>query len=1201
MPPKRASRQKLPKRPEELSDGAQLVPNPSEPLETKEPFLPGKPKSILSTMHSNTCYIGTCSPTFEKKHLGLLIVKGFISHQPAKILIDPGGEINFISDSFCQHHGIRVNDCQELGEMANGVEQTLLETRFPLVLHLKDYSERVHFAVSPLKRYDAIIGKEWCSSHRAEIKTYENRVDFVHKGSKHVIIADENIGSPFVSANTITTDFERSYEMFAVLVRPPEKIDGAKSSYPADIERILQEFDDVFPEKLPKGLPPKRIQEFKIDLEEGAKPQKKGLYRLSEKESKELREQLDELLESEFIRPSKSPWGSPVLFVSKKDGKMRMCIDYRALNRLTIKNSYPLPQIDDIFDQLNGAKFFSKIDLRSGYHQIRLDHDSIPLTAFRTRYGHFEFLVLPFGLTNAPATFMNLMNEIFREHLDVFVIVYLDDILIYSKTWKDHLDHIRVVLEILRKEKLYGKISKCVFGVTEVEYLGHIISQDGVSVDPQKVQAITEWPVPRSKQHVQSFLGLVNYYRRFIRDCSKIAKPLTELTKNTPFEWNEPQKNSFELLKKAICSVPVLRNFDAALPIYVTTDASQYAIGAVLEQEEQNKRKPVAFASRTLNESEQNYAAHERELLAIVDAVKWWRAYLHGNSFTIHTDHYPLRYLETQDNLSQRQVRWLERLVSFEFKIIPISGKSNVVADALSRQSHNVPSPTNRNKSLLQEVINQTTVDSNNLSVAFCDRSDLEELSKDYTKDKNLKAQYYNPMQPFEKKGDLLFRSGKICIPEGNFRVKLLHDYHCTPNTGHLGITKTINRLSPKFYWKNLRSDVIKYVRSCQCQRSKASNQKPAGLLQPLEPPKTKWTHVTMDFITPLPLSSKGNNGVLTVVDRLSKMIRIAPTKPNTDALSTAVLYKDHVYRHHGLPVNIICDRDPIFMSNFWKHLFKLLGTKITPSSAYHPQTDGQSEIMNRKIEEMIRSFVSFDKSDWDRFLVDFEVAYNSSVNATTSFTPFFLNYGIHPKTVPLDIITSENPAAEKFLQNMQEAVKEAQEQIKKSNESTAEYVNQRRRPSTFKVGDKVWLSTKNLALEDGAGSRKLNPKYFGPFEITEDINGVTYRLKLSQPMIDRGIHNAFHASLLKPYFEDQFSRETSPPPALQFHDGHEEYEVESITRHKKHRGKTKYLVKWKGYADHENTWQTEEDLLNAQDLLKEYKNKLKNRGDSSP
>ena len=870
-----------------------------------------------------------------------------------------------------------------------------------------------------------------------------------------------------------------------------------------------------------------------------------------------------------------------------------MCVDYRALNRLTVKNSYPLPRIDDIFDQLKGATYFSKIDLRSGYHQIRLDKPSIPLTAFRTRYGHFEFLVLPFGLTNAPATFMTLMNEVFKKHLDLFVIVYLDDILIYSRTWTEHLQHIRVVLKILREQKLYAKMSKCVFGVQKVEYLGHIISSEGLRVDPQKVQAVMEWPVPKNKQHVQSFLGLINYYRKFIKGCSLIGKPLSELAKNVPFHWGDTQEKAFLLLKEALCSAPVLKTFDPKLPIFVTTDASQYAIGAVLEQEDSKKRKPVAFASRTLNDAEQNYAAHERELLAVVDSLKWWRVYLYGNFFTVHTDHYPLRYLETQDSLSSRQVRWLERMANFDFKIIPISGKSNVVADALSRQPQDVQSPDPRNKALLQETISKTSPKIQNVALSSFpkfDDSTLDELVQEYQKDDKFRTQFQEPKEPYERLGKLLIRHGKICIPEGNFRVKLMHDYHCTPITGHLGTTKTINRLISKFYWNNLRSDVLRYVRSCECQKAKASNQKPAGLLKPLEPPETKWTHITMDFITPLPKSRNGNTGVLTIVDRLSKMLRVIPTRPNTDALSTALLFKNNVYRHHGIPENIISDRDPIFMSKFWKSLFKLLGTKISPSSAYHPQTDGQSEILNRKIEEMIRSFVGFDKKDWDKYLVDFEVAYNSSVHATTTFTPYFLNYGVHPKTVPMDLLNSDNPAANSFLENMQEALKEARVQITKSNEKASEYINKKRRPSNFRVGDKVWLSTKNLTLEDGAGSRKLNPKYCGPFEITEDINGVTYRLKLSQPMINRGIHNAFHASLFKPFYEDDFDRERKAPEPLVFQDGHEEYEIEKILNHRKKRNRTQYLVKWKGYPDHENSWVPEKDLANAQETLKEYR-----------
>ena len=342
-----------------------------------------KDKAVVSTTYCNAAFIETCSPTFERRPKGLLIVKGFIERGPAKILIDPGGEINFISDSFCDFHQLQIMECKESAEMANGTEQVLEETSKPVTVQMKNYTEPLYFAVSPMKRYDAIIGKEWCGAHRALIDCWRNEVRFIHKGKKYVVEADENIHSPFVSVNSLMRNFEEKHALFAVVVRPIEEEASVPKYYP-EIQNLLDQFTDVFPDEIPKGFPPKRKHDFKIELQEDAKPQKKGIYKLSEPEMKELRRQLDELLEKEFIRPSKSPWGAPIIFMTKKDNTLRMCVDYRALNKLTVKNSYPLPRIDEMFDQLKGAKYFTKIDLRSGYHQIRLSEESIPMTAFRT-------------------------------------------------------------------------------------------------------------------------------------------------------------------------------------------------------------------------------------------------------------------------------------------------------------------------------------------------------------------------------------------------------------------------------------------------------------------------------------------------------------------------------------------------------------------------------------------------------------------------------------------------------------------------------------------------------------------------------------------------------------------------------------------------------------------------------------------------
>ncbi|GJS58715.1 DNA/RNA polymerases superfamily protein [Tanacetum coccineum] len=365
---------------------------------------------------------------------------------------------------------------------------------------------------------------------------------------------------------------------------------------------VVREFADVFPDELP-GLPPAREIEFGIELIPGAEPISKAPYRMAPVELKELKEQLQEMLENGFIRPSVSPWGAPVLFVKKKDGSMRLCIDYRELNRITIRNRYPLPRIDDLFDQLQGAKYFSKIDLRSGYHQLRVREQDISKTAFRTRYGHYEFLVMPFGLTNAPAVFMDLMNRIFHEYLDKFVIVFIDDILVYSKSEEEHEQHLRIVLEILRQKKLYAKFSKCEFWLQQVAFLGHIVSADGIIMDPSKVEAITKWPRPTTVTEVRSFLGLVGYYQRFVEGFSRLALPLTQLMrKGEKFVWTDERQESFEELKRRLVYAPILTLPSGSDGFQIYSDASKKGLGCVLMQH----GKVIAYASRQLKPYEVN-------------------------------------------------------------------------------------------------------------------------------------------------------------------------------------------------------------------------------------------------------------------------------------------------------------------------------------------------------------------------------------------------------------------------------------------------------------------------------------------------------------------------------------------------------------------------------------------------------------------
>ncbi|WVZ84512.1 hypothetical protein U9M48_031541 [Paspalum notatum var. saurae] len=413
---------------------------------------------------------------------------------------------------------------------------------------------------------------------------------------------------------------------------------------------VVCESPDVFPEELP-GLPPDRNVEFSIEL-------------------------VPEQLDKGFIRPSSSPWGCPALFVEKKDqGGKRPCVDYRPLNAVTVKNKYPLPHIDILFDQLAGVRVFSKINLRSGYYQIKIREEDIPKTAFSTRYGLYEYLVMSFGLTNASALFMYMMNSVFMNELDKFVVVLIDDILIYSKNEEEHEEHLRIVLTRLREHQLYAKFSKCAFWLKEVSFLGHILSKKGVAVDPSKVESVLNWKQTETVTKIRSFLGLAGYYRRFIKDFSKTAKPMTSLTKkNAKYSWSPNCEEAFQSLKRSLTTAPVLAQPDVTKPFDVYCDASGNGLGCVLMQE----GRVVIYASRQLRKHEANYPTHDLELAAVVHTLKIWRHYLLGNTCHIYTDHKSLKYILTQPELNMRQRRWLELIKDYDLEIHYHPGKANL-------------------------------------------------------------------------------------------------------------------------------------------------------------------------------------------------------------------------------------------------------------------------------------------------------------------------------------------------------------------------------------------------------------------------------------------------------------------------------------------------------------------------------------------
>ena len=685
------------------------------------------------------------------------------------------------------------------------------------------------------------------------------------------------------------------------------------------LKELVSNYNDIFPKELPKELPPRRKVEHEIRLENNSKPPSRAPYRLSFIEQEELKKQLKQLLNSKLIRPSSSPFGSPVLFVKKKENTLRMCIDYRALNNITIKNRYPLPRIDDLLDQLSQAKYFSKLDLTSGYWQMRVKDEDIHKTAFTTRYGQFEFMVMPFGLCNAPASFQHLMNSIFQEFLDDFVIVYLDDIMVYSRTHEEHLKHLDIVFSKLRDNQLYAKLKKCEFMKTSVEYLGHIVGNNSIKPDKEKTKAIEDWERPRNSKEVMAFVGLANFYRKFVNNFSKRTLPLTNIMgKNKEFKWDKEQEDSFNDIKVALTNTPVLKLPTREGRFKVHTDASDYAIGAVLEQEDVNEKtiKPVAYFSKKLQGAQTRYATHVKELYAIVKALECWRHYLEGVNFDVYTDHFSLQYLRNQSELSKLQARWMEKLSTFDFEIIYKPGRTNIVADALSRKPQiNVLNLQAIDSNVKDKLIMELKKDINFRDIynKLINKEKIDE--KDEFKYKHYKIKdnilTYSVIENDEDEE-------RICIPNGEIKSKILNDYHNSVVAGHMGYLRTYEVIHRHFYWPKMFKEIKNYIARCEeCQKNKSTNQAPQGYLQPIPLPKQKWYKISMDFIVQLPRTARGHDSIWVIVDYLSKRAHFIPTRTNINSRQLAQLFIENIFRLHGLPQIIVSDRDPKFIQSF--------------------------------------------------------------------------------------------------------------------------------------------------------------------------------------------------------------------------------------------------------------------------------------------
>ena len=777
------------------------------------------------------------------------------------------------------------------------------------------------------------------------------------------------------------------------------------------------------------------------------------------------------------------------------------------------------------------------------------------------------------------------MNELLKEYLDDFVIVYLDDILIFSPNKELHYRHLRKVLDILHANQLYCARKKCTFVQTRVEFLGYVVSANGICTDPKKTIAIKNWPTPRNVKELRSFLGLANYYRRFVKGYSAIAAPLTKLTKkDETFVWTTCEEKAFLGLKAALTDTPVLSVPNMHKPYAVYCDASDLAAGAVLTQEGEAGDNVIAYESRRFSDAETRYSTYEKELAAVVHALRTWRHYLEGAKFTVFTDHHALKYLLTQKELTRRQARWLSYLQEFgnDLEVKYIRGTENIPADALSRRPDY--------QLLVISAVEPAAAWIEQLKTSYQEDSECQRV---------LQGTNFNPT--FTVIDGLIYKVAKdnnrLYIPASpSLKITVLQNNHDSTAAGHLGFDKTYERVATRFFWPGLRQDVKDYVKSCpHCQRNKTPNTLPSGLMTPLPIPDYPWEVITMDLIVALPPTPNGNDAVVTFVDKLTKMCHFVPAQTNITAPQLAQLFLHNVVRLHGLPLKIVSDRDARFTSTFWTTVFDSFGVSLQLSSSYHPETDGQSERANRTIEEMLRSYVTEIQDNWDELLTPLELAYNSAVNASTQFSPFFLTYGreVHVPGSLLNPQSTTNVAASEYMTKLSDALEDAKRNLLWASQRQKRYADNRRRDVTYAVGDQVLLSTSNLKLPGPA--RKFQPRYVGPFTITQRIGETAYRLELPT---DLRIHNVFHVSKLKafepspPRFED---RPSKPPPVGYARAGVPLYDVEAIIGRQymrfpnKKRKQYGWKVKWQGYDLSDCTWEPLHHLRNVLPMVQEY------------
>jgi hypothetical protein len=1200
-------------------------------------------------------------------------------------LIDSGASHCYIDKTFARTLGLAPKLCGRMKVTTAGRPEQEQERWQVYLKHATIRGERGNtvdvsgwYTIYDLNGcYDLIIGKSWMAKNPHLIDYHTNTLHILdaewsqltmkktadlritatlyglrpHQGREQEVAAHceqvaARAGIHLVTADEVSRALAKPRTRHLWIVDVRERLDKLASEGTdgdpkfADVERwrnrIKEEFGDLF--LAPTGLPPRTKDDFRIEIDPHAKPPHRTPYRMTYAEQEEFEQQILKLLQNGWVTDSRSRFAAPVIFVRKADGSLRMCVDYRGLNKITVKDRYPLPYIEDLLDKLHGGTIFTKLDLASGYHQLRIHPDDCHKTAFVTPMGFYEWKVIPFGLANAPSAFMRHMHRILHSHKR-YAAVYLDDVLIHSRTIAEHKEHVQAVLLSIRKAglKLNGK--KCQFGMREVIFVGFRVTKDGVHTEEKKVAAVRNWATPTSASQLRSFLGLAGYYRKFVDKFAHRTTLLYDLTKDgrgprsgSRWKWGSIHQQQFDDIKLALTTAPVLATMDPEADFILRCDASDYAIGGVLAQRQQiggrTVERPLGYFSRKLHAVERRYPTYDRELLAIHDNLEYWAAYIHGRKrTTIYTDHSSLQHILGQRKLSSRQWRHLAKLQEHEYEIKYYPGAANIVADALSRQEHTgktIAASTCGTPAAIPVTVNLTRMEveiQGNAELLHEIRSGLEQdeefapLVAHFRASAESKEESGPPLghlsqkqlrrnrriaaraRWFEWHDSLLFyKQGedrddfRLCIPD-TVQQRVLRDLHDSElGGGHLGASKLAYAVSKRFYWKGIHDSAKRWVSTCDiCHRIKPNNALPYGLTMPLPIPGERGDRINIDFITKMPASEKGNDTIVTIVDSLTKRVRWVATKEEgLTAEAFADLFIEHYVRTRGLPTAIVSDRDPRFTSVFWRTVCTRLGIKQKMSTAFYPQTDGLAENANGVVERYLKAYIAADPKHWDRHLPLAEFTYNASRHKALKVEPFVADIGRIP-SLPLDLQLPTRPrtntnsdGAQDFLDHLATVLRRAKQCLQEAQIDMVIQSDKRRRPHPFKVGDSVFLNTRKLPIGYANLQHHENDEYGGPAsrKFQHEFSGPFTILDLRGNVATLDIPQnwlqprTYNVNRLRLDRVDR-GRPHPPPPALRSTKAGAEYEVEKLLDHRGNTVKTlQYHVKWAGQDLSEADWQ---------------------------